>query len=427
MSKSRRRLGATCITVGAACLALAAPAVAEGPDDFRTGSQADPSSDGSIVNTDYPGGLGRLVDIRNVRVDYDAGVGALTVVFDGDLNGVGHSSLALHLNLSAPSAAGACDGRLRPGDFMVDGHEVARGYIGDSRSASLSDHTGAAVAQGSYEDEDQTASGPRMTFSAPGLIGRNLRCVSAVYASKLESGFVGASRDDVKDFVIGGPLPDVVQAPRISASGITLTWSKVQSFTSYVVASSSAPEGSPGRNTTYRTVTGTSYAPPAAPGATRYYGVRADAPGAPWADPEVAITYPGSPASGGSGASPGQSGPTNGQSHSGGVNRGVIVNNVVSQNQTTTIVNLTLTATTARRVARKVLAARYGKAFARRAKRSLKLNCTPDGEKAGCRVQWRTGRSRYKGKVTITRTKDGDAWRTAIKRTAIRRYARSGS
>lgn len=423
------------VWLAAVAVGMVVPSGAQAADDFRAGEQADPAGDASIVYGDYGGSPARLLDVRKVRVEYDAGVGSLSVQFNGSLNGVGHAGLLLYANLSAPNPSGRCDGTLRAGDFRIEGQETARDYLGFTQYADLRDHNGTSLGLGSYENEDQTGNGPRMTFASPSLIRRDLRCVSGVYASKAQSGFNGSSRDDVAAFCLADcPQAPATAAPAIRANGATLTWNKIGNINSYVIATSSAPEGSSGRNTTYRTVTGTSFTPPAVPGATRYYGVRADVADSLWANPEAVVAFPrpADPPTGGQGTTPAPtpkptpapgapSGPTQ-TTGGGGVNQGIVIHtaNTNTQNQTT-VVSLRLTAAKARGVAAKALADRYGKAFVRRTKRSYRMACTPDGARAACRVQWRYKRSRYRGRITLTRTPQGDLWRTAIKRTAIRR------
>jgi hypothetical protein len=90
----------------------------------------------------------------------------------------------------------------------------------------------------------------------------------------------------------GAPAPpasqptDTQAAPKLSASGLTLSWTQVGSVTTYVLAIKA-----PGQPTRYTEVTGTSYTPSAVPGATVYYGVRTAVEGSAWA-PEVTISFP---------------------------------------------------------------------------------------------------------------------------------------
>ena len=282
--------------LNAAVLALctvmvAAPAMAQAADSYRAGERSDPAGDGSIVYDETDGSAIRLVDVTKVHVAYDAGVGALDIRFDGKgLYGIHKSSVGLSLVVSAPSN-GTCDGRLRPGDLTVEASEAARLYGGPEghRYARLSAAGAGLVADGSLAFNDDVD--VRISFVSPYLLRRDYRCVSGLVASKAQQYYSGSSTDSVADFCLAGCPPDRPVAPTLARSGNTLTWNKIANYTSYVVATSLAPEGSGGRNTTYKTVSGTSHTPPAAPGTTRYYGVRVDTPGSPWAT-EVAITYP---------------------------------------------------------------------------------------------------------------------------------------
>jgi hypothetical protein len=79
-------------------------------------------------------------------------------------------------------------------------------------------------------------------------------------------------------------------APVLSAHGNTVSWTAIPGVASYTFATVRNPDST--RNTTYRTVTGTSYTPPVASGQTVNYGLAARTPvGGPWAR-EVSIAYP---------------------------------------------------------------------------------------------------------------------------------------
>jgi polysaccharide biosynthesis protein PslG len=90
-----------------------------------------------------------------------------------------------------------------------------------------------------------------------------------------------------------------VPKPVLKVSGTTLTWGALSGVNSYVLATILNPQTT--RNTTYQVVTGTSFTPPAGPGQTVKYGLRANVSGAPWA-PEVTITWPATTATAVSGA-----------------------------------------------------------------------------------------------------------------------------
>lgn len=84
----------------------------------------------------------------------------------------------------------------------------------------------------------------------------------------------------------GDPEPDQGGAPVLSVRGQTLTWTKVADATRYVLVAKV-----PGKSDRYWVVEGASETPPAVPGATVAYGVRADVDGGRWAE-ERTITYP---------------------------------------------------------------------------------------------------------------------------------------
>jgi len=77
-----------------------------------------------------------------------------------------------------------------------------------------------------------------------------------------------------------------VSAPTITVSGQKLSWNAVSNVNRYVFV-----RKVPGQADQYSVVKGTSITPPAVPGQTVRYSVRADASGSAWA-PEVSITYP---------------------------------------------------------------------------------------------------------------------------------------
>lgn len=189
--------------------AMAVPSVASA-SGVREGAQADPAGDATPAVSSYGGDPTRLVDVRAVRVAYDSGAGSLQVEFDGDLNGVGHSTLWLHAELSATSSGGCAAGA---GALVVEGWESGRGYSSAVPTARLLDASGELVATGIYRDADQTGTGPRMSFVAPALAGRDLACVGAISATKAAGGYDSASRDDVDPFCLGSCAVAPAPAP----------------------------------------------------------------------------------------------------------------------------------------------------------------------------------------------------------------------
>lgn len=79
---------------------------------------------------------------------------------------------------------------------------------------------------------------------------------------------------------------DTQAAPKLRASGLTLSWAQVGSISTYVLVVKA-----PGQADRYTEVSGTSYTPSAIPGATVYYSVRTAVEGSAWA-PEVTISFP---------------------------------------------------------------------------------------------------------------------------------------
>jgi endoglucanase len=97
-----------------------------------------------------------------------------------------------------------------------------------------------------------------------------------------------------KEVTITWPAPPP-PAPVLTLSGTTLTWNALAGVSSYQLATISNPTTT--RNTTYQTVTGTSFSPPAVPGQKVNYGLQASVANAPWAT-EVTITWPSASATG---------------------------------------------------------------------------------------------------------------------------------
>jgi len=79
---------------------------------------------------------------------------------------------------------------------------------------------------------------------------------------------------------------DTQAAPKLRASGLTLSWAQVGSVSTYVLAIKA-----PGQPDRYTEVSGTSYTPSVLAGATVYYSVRTAVEGSAWA-PEVTISFP---------------------------------------------------------------------------------------------------------------------------------------
>jgi hypothetical protein len=86
------------------------------------------------------------------------------------------------------------------------------------------------------------------------------------------------------------PAPDTQAAPAITVSGQTLSWNEVGGVTTYVFV-----RKVPGQSDQYSEVSGMSATPAPVPGATVKYSVRTAVTGSAWA-PEVAISYPSTPA-----------------------------------------------------------------------------------------------------------------------------------
>ncbi len=90
------------------------------------------------------------------------------------------------------------------------------------------------------------------------------------------------ARDDAQRAQGSATLP----APTVAVSGQQLSWNAVSNVSRYVFV-----RKVPGQADQYSVIGGTSITPPAVPGTTVRYSVRADATGSAWA-PEVSISYP---------------------------------------------------------------------------------------------------------------------------------------
>jgi len=82
---------------------------------------------------------------------------------------------------------------------------------------------------------------------------------------------------------------DTQAAPVLTVSGQTLSWDQVGGVSTYVLTQHAA-----GQAAQYTVLSGTSFTPPATPGATVYYSIRTAVNGSAWA-PEVTISYPSAP------------------------------------------------------------------------------------------------------------------------------------
>lgn len=80
--------------------------------------------------------------------------------------------------------------------------------------------------------------------------------------------------------------PNPRQAPQLTVSGLTLSWTRVAGLNTYVLATKV-----PGETAAYSVVSGTSITPPPVPGVTVDYSVRTTTNGSAWSA-EQSITYP---------------------------------------------------------------------------------------------------------------------------------------
>ncbi|HEY1451356.1 MAG TPA: hypothetical protein VGF47_10410 [Solirubrobacteraceae bacterium] len=105
-------------------------------------------------------------------------------------------------------------------------------------------------------------------------------------------------------------------APAVTVSGTSLSWSPIAGVSTYILQSTVS-----GQPAQYSEVSGTSTTPSAVPGTTVHYSVRTAVDGSAWS-PEVALTYPATPAESPSPAPPA---PANGGSWSGAFEMGAVV------------------------------------------------------------------------------------------------------
>lgn len=89
--------------------------------------------------------------------------------------------------------------------------------------------------------------------------------------------------------VSGSVWPNLRQAPQLTVSGLTLSWTRVANINTYVLLSKV-----PGQTAKYSVVSGTSVTPPPVPGLTVRYSVRTTTNRSAWST-EQAITYPSTP------------------------------------------------------------------------------------------------------------------------------------
>jgi hypothetical protein len=88
---------------------------------------------------------------------------------------------------------------------------------------------------------------------------------------------------------VSTPVTTAPAGPALTVSSGTLHWTAMSGVTNYELATILNPTTT--RNTTYQTVTGTSYTPPVVAGQSVNYGLQADVANAPWSK-EVTITAP---------------------------------------------------------------------------------------------------------------------------------------
>lgn len=99
---------------------------------------------------------------------------------------------------------------------------------------------------------------------------------------------IAAATAGATSSVARGPAapPSLRDAPHITVSGNTLSWTRVDGVGTYVLV-----RKVPGQQDQYSVVTGTAVTPPPVPGVTVRYSVRTTALWSAWA-PEVSISYP---------------------------------------------------------------------------------------------------------------------------------------
>lgn len=117
------------------------------------------------------------------------------------------------------------------------------------------------------------------------------RCANQQRAVKHAAGEVASAQRKVARLGASKAVAHIataVPAPTLTVSSTTLKWSVVRNLTSYVFV-----RKVPGSADQYSIINGTSTTPPAAPGKTVHFSVRANVSNSTWA-PEVAITYPSS-------------------------------------------------------------------------------------------------------------------------------------
>jgi Ca-dependent carbohydrate-binding module xylan-binding len=160
---------------------------------------------------------------------------------------------------------------------LVDGRTAMS--VGVS-ATSWTDYSAAiSLAAGSHKFSIQYAN----DYVVKGVCDRNLRA-DKVSLQTSTTATTGTTTGTSTGTTTTSPLP----APTVTVSGQTLNWTAVAGASSYIVAAKQS-----GVADQYTQVTGTSFTPPAVPGATLQYSVRAAADGSIWSAP-VSISYPAS-------------------------------------------------------------------------------------------------------------------------------------
>jgi hypothetical protein len=269
--------------------AVTVPGVAQAADT-RAGEVSDPAGDATLATSlvDPPA---RLLDVRAVDVQFDATAGTLIVALGGDsLTGQHRESLHASLRLGPLTGSGVCDATARADDVRIEASAGGGTTGGDTFPlVQLLDAGGTLLTTGTWTGATETGfGGPRFIVTAASLRGRALRCVRPVTVTKGVAEYLTASTDRTVSFPLSGVSGTA--PPLVSLNGETLTWAAVGGATSYVTATSTAAEGSLSRTTTYTTVNGTSWTPPAFFSGQRFYSVRVNVPGSRWSRLEVQRT-----------------------------------------------------------------------------------------------------------------------------------------
>ncbi|HXE45820.1 MAG TPA: hypothetical protein VN635_11560, partial [Conexibacter sp.] len=142
-----------------------------------------------------------------------------------------------------------------------------------SHAARVADHRFVALARALKRCQRRHAGSCHAPRHALQLAGRRLR--------RAQRTLNRLARKDAK-----GRATATLPAPTISVNGQKLSWNAVSNVSRYVFV-----RKVPGQADQYSVISGTSITPPAVPGATVSYSVRADATGSAWAR-AVSISYP---------------------------------------------------------------------------------------------------------------------------------------